>query len=297
MKLPAMPIYIGDLLKDPGVQALNLEEFGFYMKLLFLMWESKERGYLIANGVPIPNRVLSYIFHVDEILVDRIMTKLLELDCLKVEKRMSVKQSSSESIIDGKKIKVKDKQLSSVISVIFNYRMVKDEAARKYAQKYGKRGGGNPNFQKGKRNPYYKLVRKDKGLDKSKITPSYSLSIEEKESLRDEKKNQGFEPANESVNDGFPVEMPRNGHRASRMSREVIQSLRENKALEDWCFLECPDLDFAEELEELHDYWVSVAGRAGLKLDWVATARNSLRKHQKWKDDRKTIIDRLGGGR
>lgn len=71
------------------------------------------------------------------------------------------------------------------------------------------------------------------------------------------------------------------------MSREVIQNLLSNKELEDWCFLECPDLDFAKELEELHDYWVSVPGKAGLKLNWVATARNSLRKHQGWKDDRK----------
>lgn len=51
--LPAMPFYIGDWEKDPGVQCLSWEEKGIWFKLICLMWESKERGYLrIGNIIP-----------------------------------------------------------------------------------------------------------------------------------------------------------------------------------------------------------------------------------------------------
>lgn len=145
--------------------------------------------------------------------------------------------------------------------------------------------------------------------DNQKITLSFSVSEREKESLRDEKKSglihadfldaepDYTKPISEIVDaTSRPLtDLPdiadeeifsgsRNGHkRASRMSKDWNPS----KSVEDFCFLECPDLDFANELSNFRDHWVAKPGKAGLKLDWDATLRNWLRRAQGWKDDRK----------
>ncbi len=51
-----------------------------------------------------------------------------------------------------------------------------------------------------------------------------------------------------------------------------------NKELADWSKAERPDLDLRKVLEEFRDYWTSVAGSKGVKLDWDATWRNWVRK-------------------
>lgn len=50
--------------------------------------------------------------------------------------------------------------------------------------------------------------------------------------------------------------------------------------LADWFKTNCPDIDHPQELEKFRDYWASVAGAKGRKLDWTATWRNWMRTAQ-----------------
>jgi hypothetical protein len=53
-----------------------------------------------------------------------------------------------------------------------------------------------------------------------------------------------------------------------------------NKELAEWSKSERPDLDLRKVLEEFRDYWVSVAGSKGVKLNWDATWRNWVRSQK-----------------
>lgn len=46
-----------------------------------------------------------------------------------------------------------------------------------------------------------------------------------------------------------------------------------------------PEEVLAEE-EKFRDYWISVPGQKGIKLDWDATWRNHIRNAIKWKNER-----------
>jgi hypothetical protein len=63
--LPAMPFYIGDWKKDPAIQVLSREDKMIWLEMIFLMWESKERGYLTVNGIPMTNEMLSTALNLD----------------------------------------------------------------------------------------------------------------------------------------------------------------------------------------------------------------------------------------
>lgn len=56
---PYMPFYIGDWKKAPEIKALSLAARGLWVEMLFLMWESTERGYLTINGVPMTIDILA----------------------------------------------------------------------------------------------------------------------------------------------------------------------------------------------------------------------------------------------
>jgi len=65
LDLPAMPFYIGDWKKDPAVQMLSREDKMIWLEMIFLMWESKERGFLTVNGKPITTEMLSVALNLD----------------------------------------------------------------------------------------------------------------------------------------------------------------------------------------------------------------------------------------
>lgn len=48
----------------------------------------------------------------------------------------------------------------------------------------------------------------------------------------------------------------------------------------DFCKKERPDLDANSVADEFKDYWISVAGAKGVKLDWFATWRNWVRNQR-----------------
>lgn len=147
MKLPAIQFYPGDWRKDPGVQALSYEERGIWLELLFLMHESESPGKLLLGGNPYPMDRLARLLGLSPGYLEVIITSLITLGVA----------SRCEQT-----------------GALMNRRMVRDREKAVKCSESGKKGG-NPNFQKGKANPYY-LNEKDKGQDNRKITPSSSSS-------------------------------------------------------------------------------------------------------------------------
>jgi uncharacterized protein YdaU (DUF1376 family) len=67
--------------------------------------------------------------------------------------------------------------------------------------------------------------------------------------------------------------------KAPRGSR-LPQGWIPDEELADWSKAERPDLDLRKVLMEFRDYWSSVAGQKGVKLDWDATWRNWVRNQK-----------------
>ena len=66
---------------------------------------------------------------------------------------------------------------------------------------------------------------------------------------------------------------------ATRGSR-LPADWKPNVELADWSKSERPDLNLRKVLEEFRDYWTSVAGSKGVKLNWDATWRNWVRSQK-----------------
>jgi hypothetical protein len=112
-KLPALHFYPGDWKKDPGVQALDLEARGFWLEILFLMFESSERGVLLLNGKPYPVQALANCFGLDKQKASTLLNILLEYGVAHQRE-------------DG---------------AIYSKRMIKDEDIRQKRIKAGSKGG------------------------------------------------------------------------------------------------------------------------------------------------------------
>jgi hypothetical protein len=65
---------------------------------------------------------------------------------------------------------------------------------------------------------------------------------------------------------------------ASRLTPEMLE----------WAARECPLVDVRRETEAFVDYWASVPGQRGTKLDWVRTWRNRMRDQQARLEERIT---------
>ena len=78
--LPAMPFYIGDWKKDPALSMLSREEKMIWLEMIFLMWESSERGYLTIKGKPYTIEMLSASLNLDNQRLNTMLTKFEELD-------------------------------------------------------------------------------------------------------------------------------------------------------------------------------------------------------------------------
>lgn len=301
-----MQFYPGDWRKDPGIQALTYEERGIWFELLLMMHESEEYGYLTLNGYPIENQRLAQMLNLPRAKVDEVMQTFLDLGVAKREKR-SLKTKDLTGHNSG------DNHGDNVIPFYFVYckRLVEDCKLREGKSVVGKQGG-NPNFKRGQPNPYYSKQKdldndnqtdnqlynhehnqlhnqEDKQLynlkDNQKITSSSSTSIYPKTLASLDKKvsGEGDDPDSETGTEPENF-FNGNGHkRATRISRDY----KPDRETLDFLELECPLLKLEVELPEFIDHWVAVGGKAGLKVDWHATFRNNLRKHQRWAEDRK----------
>lgn len=117
-KLPAFQFYPGDWRKDPGVQALGFFERGIWFEILCLMHESEDRGKLVLNGRPMSDEALANILGLDNQILTKALTKILEL---------------------GVASKCED------TGALCNRRMIRDEAIRRTRKICGSLGG-NPNL-------------------------------------------------------------------------------------------------------------------------------------------------------
>ena len=87
----------------------------------------------------------------------------------------------------------------------------------------------------------------------------------------------GVQPTNNHkpiTNNQETITKEKTATRGSRLPANWVP----NKELADWSKAERPDLDLRKVLEEFRDYWTSVAGSKGVKLDWDVTWRNWVRK-------------------
>ena len=111
----------------------------------------------------------------------------------------------------------------------------------------------------------------------SKADKNKTIAIEREAKRRENRTNRA-----QAVDESPPNHKPiTNNHKpsntATRGSR-LPANWVPNKELADWSKAERPDLDLRKVLDEFRDYWTSVAGSKGVKLDWDATWRNWVRK-------------------
>jgi hypothetical protein len=127
---------------------------------------------------------------------------------------------------------------------ICSRRMIRDENLRKIRAEGGKLGG----------NPKLKDNHKDNLEVKQKPTPSSSSSS-----------------SSSSINNIDVAKAPK----AQRLKIEELP-----KEWADFCKQERPDLKPDAIWNQFKDYWVSVPGQKGCKLDWLATWRNWVRNQK-----------------
>lgn len=135
-RLPALQFYPGDWRKDPGVQALTLEERAVWFEILLLMFESEDRGKLILNSRPYPEEFLATALHLDLAKLKQTLSKLVAIGVASVEQDTGV---------------------------MFNRRMVRDNALRQARVRAGRLGG-------------MKKASNEDGKRVAKATPSSSSS-------------------------------------------------------------------------------------------------------------------------
>ncbi len=151
-KLPAFMFYPGDWLKDNSLRVCSLQSRGLWIDLLCYMHESPQRGVLmITETKPMG------IIHISQLVghpVETVSELLGEL--------------VSNGVIDFNVEKGED---GSEVIVYSSRRMVRDEHKRDLCGKAGAKGGGNPNWRRGK------------GDDKQNTKSSSSLSSSSSSSL------------------------------------------------------------------------------------------------------------------
>ena len=121
MRLPAFQFYPSDWMTDPGVRALTHEERGIWMDLLCIMHECEDRGKLALNGLAYPSERLAAQLSIPQAKLQATLNALLQFN-------VASRDSAS--------------------GIIFNRRMVRDEAKRlgskelsKIRSEAGRKGG------------------------------------------------------------------------------------------------------------------------------------------------------------
>src|ERR1700741_3252554 len=77
-KLPAIQFYPGDWRKDIKVQSLSFHDRGIWFELLCLMHESEERGKLVINGKPMPEKMIAQMIGCEYKTFAKSLKKLLQ---------------------------------------------------------------------------------------------------------------------------------------------------------------------------------------------------------------------------
>lgn len=77
-KDPSFPFYPADWMKDPEVRSVSADSRGLWIDLICLMWESPEKGYLVAgSGMPYRNE---HISRMTGVLEGRVIELIAEME-------------------------------------------------------------------------------------------------------------------------------------------------------------------------------------------------------------------------
>ncbi len=147
MKLPAIQFYPADWRKDIGVQSLSFHDRAIWFEMLCLMHESEERGRLINNGKPITEEAIA---------------RLIGCPIKDFKKAIVNILNSGVASKEG--------------DVIYNRRMVKDDALIRKRRACGKLGG-NPNLVNQEVNHTSNQTANHTPNQRSKQKPTPSSSI------------------------------------------------------------------------------------------------------------------------
>lgn len=137
-KLPAFQFYPGDWKRHPGLNSLSPAERWYWLELVMLMHESRDRGHLLLGHDPMPEEAIAINLNLDNQTTNKLLTKLIAYGVA------SVRQDDGAIYCDW---------------------MVREEKIRAIRRIAGLQGG-NPNLVK----------QKITTGDKQKITPSSSSS-------------------------------------------------------------------------------------------------------------------------
>lgn len=114
-KNPSFPFYTGDWMKDPELRSVSAEARGLWIDFLCLMWDSSDRGYLVAaSGKPWSNEHLARMTGVSEESVTASLSEMEEVGLF------------SRRATDG---------------AIYNRRMAKKAGLSKVRSEAGSKGG------------------------------------------------------------------------------------------------------------------------------------------------------------
>lgn len=86
----------------------------------------------------------------------------------------------------------------------------------------------------------------------------------------------------DGVGESAPAKPPATDKRGTRIPEDFSLT----PEMKQWATEHVPDVDVQATLPEFIDYWRGVPGQKGVKLDWIGTWRNGMRKQQKWAEER-----------
>lgn len=133
-------------------------------------------------------------------------------------------------------------------------------------------GGG-----RGKRHKYFINVQKLRGLPEIKgendDMETVQFATQRVQSTTETVQPIAPDPLVEPLVDPPREDTSSGNGKGSRLSKDFGLTTE----MRDWAKRETPCVNLEGALVEFRDYWIAIPGKAGLKLDWVATWRNRMR--------------------
>ncbi len=253
---PYMPFYIGDWKKAPEIKALSLSARGLWVEMLFLMWESTERGYLTINGIPMSVEVLARQVGFACDLLEPLLTEMRTFAVFSVRE-------------DG---------------AIFSRKMVKDaeiSLKRSYA---GQKGG----ICSSKSSSKFSAKHTANADNETDIDNENDINLSLKKEVQEETKPEPEKPPEPPK----PPKQPRPEWMEKFEVYEKMASDAWDRIVSDHEWMQerkryHPNLDLRLTLEKAYnDFWGTKAGwknkkdasrgKANYEIDWDSTYKNAL---------------------
>ncbi len=112
---------------------------------------------------------------------------------------------------------------------------------------------------------------------KRDVTPCNAVEERRGEEKREEKKRVEKDEGSTPQVDA-PRTAPAPKHSTTQRASRIPEDFEVTAEMLEWAASEVPGLDVRWHTEEFRDYWRGVPGQRGVKLDWVGTWRNAMRK-------------------